>query len=172
MNRFKKMISVIMSLCMLLSLTLASVSAETSWDISMSKKVSTDSLNINSNITKVTLSLPSAEDELVSDVVFVLDSSSCKDEMLDSLVEMLDKLETSLEKSNAKINIGAVTFRGNAKIAYDLTEYKDGESSTIKDAIKTAAESHVLKGSNMPSGLLAAQQMLEKSTTALLHVNT
>ena len=62
--------------------------------------------------SEVTLSLPAAEEELISDVVFVLDESSCSAPVKESVSDMLEKLYGQIENTGATIKIGAVQFRG------------------------------------------------------------
>lgn len=57
------------------------------WDVSKSKIAT--KLDTNTWTSDVTLSLPSAEEKLASDVVFVLDKSSCKKETAASAAQML-----------------------------------------------------------------------------------
>ena len=57
----------------------------------------------------VTLSLPAAEEQLVTDVVFVLDKSTSATVEAKSL-EMLRSLKDQLENTGAKINVGVVIF--------------------------------------------------------------
>ena len=79
------------------------------WDISKSKTAT----NLDANYeSKVTLSLPSAEEQLETDVVFVLDESSCSDQVKVAVVKMLENLYQQIKDTNAAIKIGAVQFRG------------------------------------------------------------
>ena len=141
------------------------------WQVSKSKKASPTALSGDNKTTTVTLSLPSAEEELSSDVVFVMDDSSCINTVIkESMAELLQKLYSSIGSSKAKINVGIVMFRGNALTAYKLTEYKGQEdNSKILDAVKNGAaqlySSTALHGSNIPSGLEAAKEMLQASST-------
>jgi|GEM_PF-1346342 len=140
------------------------------WQVSKSKKASPTELSGSDKTTKVTLSLPSAEEELTSDVVFVLDSSSCGEDVVTvQMPRLLDNLYSSFSQSHAKLNVGVVMFRGNAITAYPLTEY-DGDNSAVSTAVINGLAalntSTALKGSNMPSGLDAAKIMLNASSTA------
>lgn len=125
------------------------------WDVSRSKTAT----NLDENFeSKVTLSLPSAEEELVSDVVFVLDKSTSA-KLEGQALEMLKNLQKQLEGTGAKINVGVVIFNKEAHVSglYDLaTEY-----SAIEDAIKTDVSS----GTNSHAGLLAGIDMLDKDTS-------
>lgn len=139
------------------------------WQVSKSKTASPTELD-NNKITKVTLSIPSAEEELSSDVVFVLDSSSCTVNVMMSLETMMNNLYASIAKSQAKLNIGIIMFRGNAITAYPLTAYT-GDTTPIQSALMQGlydldepsgtGNPNALHGSNMPSGLDAAKKMLD-----------
>lgn len=144
------------------------------WQISKSKKVTSTGIGCGdgkdekypnkSTSATVTLSLPSAEEELATDVVFVMDSSSCAPESLQQVFSMLSDLNSSFSRSNAKINVGVITFAGIALNAYDLTEYH-GDNQSIEDKINDSLAQHVLRGSNIPAGLDAAKIMLDNSST-------
>lgn len=64
----------------------------------------------------MTLSLPAAEEQLVTDVVFVLDKSTSATVEAKSL-EMLRSLKDQLENTGAKINVGVVIFNAVANVA-------------------------------------------------------
>ena len=83
MKKAKKMLAVWLSAALLLTLAPLSALAaqqgsakEQSWDVSRSKTAT----NLDQAYrSQVTLSLPSHEEKLVTDVVFVLDESSCSE---------------------------------------------------------------------------------------------
>ena len=133
------------------------------WDVSKSKIAT--KLDTNTWTSNVTLSLPSAEEELVSDVVFVLDQSDCKDTVLADMRILLEKLNDDLTYTNASVNVGVVFFRGCAVTAYPLSKYT-GVSDPIFEAIAKANSEMKLKGTNLPAGLLEAQKMLSQSSTS------
>ena len=82
--------------------------ADPAWDVSRSKTAT----NLDENYeSKVTLSLPSAEEHLVTDVVFVLDESSCSEPVKAEVAKMLETLYAQVRKTGATIQIGAVQFR-------------------------------------------------------------
>ena len=133
----------------------------TDWEVSKSKTAT----NLDSSYeSKVTLSLPSAQETLESDVVFVLDYSSCKESVARDALKMLENLRKQAEDSDAQINIGAVVYRGNA------SERQFSLQSLTKDSLDKLEEFLNVEpeepGSNMHAGLLAAQAMLEKSPTS------
>jgi len=147
-------------------------SSESKWTVSKSKTASPTELDSDNNTTEVTLSLPSAEKTLTTDIVFVLDFSSCAEETLNELTSMLTDLQTSYSVSHAQMNIGIIGFRGNAISIHDLAPYAgDTTYNTITGELATYVayetnDESALHGSNMPSGLLAAKNMLAGDTDA------
>lgn len=131
---------------------------ETGWDISKSKTAT--NLDEN-NESQITLSLPAAEEELVSDVVFVLDESSCSEAVKGSVADMLNNLYRQIADTDATIKIGAVQFRGEVT-KLPLTELTE----TTKDAVtKFMSKRPEIPGSNMSAGLLAGEKMLDEDNT-------
>ena len=131
------------------------------WDHSKDKTATELDNNFNS---RVTLSLPSAEKELVSDVVFVLDKSSCKEDVTDNALKMLADLGTSVKNTGAKIKVGAVQFAGRAVVSCGLTELTEeaiAEGGVIE---KGLTEPKISDGTNLQAGLLEAQKMLAADT--------
>ena len=112
--------------------------------------------------SKVTLSLPSAEEELVSDVLFVLDRSSCTQETAEEAGKLLSALQESISQSNASIKVGVVNFRDKAQVAYELQPISGSEDiEAIKAAIATEPEG---SGTNVEAGLELAEQILTSDT--------
>ena len=131
------------------------------WDHSKNKTATEFDKDFNS---KVTLSLPSAEKELVSDVVFVLDKSSCKEDVTDNALKMLADLGASVKNTGAKIKVGAVQFAGRAVVSCGLTELTEeaiAEGGVIE---KGLTEPKISDGTNLQAGLLKAQEMLAADT--------
>ena len=124
------------------------------WQTSKSKKA----INLDNNYeSKVTLSLPSAQENLVTDVVFVLDESSCTEQVQKSVNSMLEQLYSHIQNTGAKIKIGAVQFRGSVR-QLNLTELNEETKNSVTEFMSTKPD---VKGSNMNAGLLAAQKMLK-----------
>lgn len=126
------------------------------WDISRSKVAT--ALNENNEST-VTLSLPSAEENLNSDVVFVLDGSSSADTaVVKNSLALLNELKTATENSGAAVNVCVVKFKRRAYKSdwYDL--------SNNYDAIKNAMETRYSGGTNIHAGLLAGKEALDRQT--------
>lgn len=105
----------------------------------------------------VTLSLPSAEEKLDSDVVFVLDGSSSADSgVVDASLSLLRDLKDAAEDSGAAVNVCVVKFKRQA--------YKSDwfDLSTNYDAIKAAMGTKYSGGTNIHAGLLAGKEALEE----------
>lgn len=126
------------------------------WQISKSKTAT----NLDENYqSEVTLSLPAAQEQLESDVVFVLDRSTSADLETKALM-MLSDLNTQIKNTGAKVNVGVVIFNKQANRVLELTELNDNNMSAIEDAIKTDISS----GTNTHAGLLAGKAMLDADT--------
>ena len=167
------------------------VSTEATWDVSRSKIASDLKKNSNGDwTTDVTLSLPSAEEELASDVVFVLDTSDCVGTVMDQVSGLVTQLKAAQESSGAEIKVGVVAFKGSALPMFgeELVSVKKAEETLTKmiDEVKAvplkdgkpdkaaqeqavmkyldADTNFIYKGSNLHSGLLGAQELLKKDT--------
>ena len=151
------------------------------WDVSRSKTA----INLDSNYeSKVTLSLPSAEENLATDVVLVLDASKCTKDMLQATIKLIENLEKQVELG-ANIKVGIVMFKGNAVPFRTLTKADDlkdlcktftgliQENDTDGEATKRAVREYVAKtypkfmnsGTNIPAGLALAKEMLAGDTS-------
>ena len=154
-TKMKGVLSCLLALVLVFSITPSAFAAEEpAWDISRSKAAT--ALNGNNEST-VTLSLPSAEENLNSDVVFVLDGSSSADTAVvkDSL-KLLEELKTATENSGAAVNVCVVKFKRQAFKSdwYDL--------SNNFDAIKNAMKTKYSGGTNIHAGLLAGKEALDQ----------
>ena len=128
------------------------------WDHSKDKTATELDNNFNS---RVTLSLPSAEKELVSDVVFVLDKSSCEEDVTTEALALLADLGASVKDTGASNKVGAVQFAGRAVVSCELTELTEeaiAEGGAIYSGLK---DGKIKSGTNLQAGLLEAQKMLE-----------
>ena len=134
------------------------------WDVSKSKIAT--KLDTNTWTSNVTLSLPSAEEALGRDSVFVLDKSSCKKETAASAAQMLTALQSQVQSNGSKIQVGVVVFGGDARVSYPLEAFPATEAALeeLSTALSTRPDG-LMGGSNMHAGLLAAQEMLRCSTT-------
>ena len=122
-------------------------------DISRSKTAT--KLDKKTWTSDVTLSLPSAEENLASDVVFVLDKSTSTD-LEDQALRMLNKLKEQAKSTEAKVKVGVVIFNKEAHVT-PLTDLAT-DDNTIEKAIKQTISS----GTNTHAGLLAGKQMLDE----------
>ena len=125
------------------------------WNVSRSKTAT--ALDTSTWTSNVTLSLPSAEEALASDVVFVLDKSTST-KLEDQALGMLNKLKEQAKGTEAKVKVGVVIFNKQANET-PLTDLATGYE-TIENAIKQEISS----GTNTHAGLLAGKQMLDKDT--------
>ena len=131
---------------------------EVDWDFSKSKEAT----NLNSKYeSTVTLSLPSAEKELVTDVVFVLDKSTST-EVVQEAKNMLENLKNDVEKTGATVKVGVVIFNKEDHRVLELTELNDANMTTIENAI--ANKEDIKSGTNTHAGLLAGKAMLDEDT--------
>lgn len=124
--------------------------------------------NLDSNYeSQVTLSLPSEQENLTSDVVFVVDASSCSSKAGAQAMDMLSYLAAQVESTDATVNVGVIVFRGNT------TSYNNGtltklDKTTASDLASycTGIDKHSLDaGSNLDAGLIKAKAMLDGDTT-------
>lgn len=157
----KRWISLLLALVMVIGLFPAVLAAETvptdfDWKVSKSK-TATD-LDADGS-TRVTLSLPSAEETLTSDVVFVLDGSSSTDEnVVVEALRLLEELQQAAKDNGATVNVCVVKFKRQAFKSdwYDL--------ATGFDSIKAAMKSTYRGGTNIHAGLLAGKEAMEEHT--------
>ncbi|MEE0389792.1 MAG: SHIRT domain-containing protein, partial [Agathobaculum sp.] len=83
------------------------------WNVSRSKTAT--ALDTSTWTSNVTLSLPSAEEALASDVVFVLDKSTST-KLEDQALGMLNKLKEQAKSTEAKVKVGVVIFNKEANV--------------------------------------------------------
>ena len=123
------------------------------WTISKSKTAT----NLDSNYeSKVTLSLPSAEEKLDSDIVFVVDKSESSEK--ESALSMLDAIRNQIDEGT-KVNVGVVTFNTVA------TQNDFFDLNADYEAIKEKFDAPAISGTNLHAGILAGVDMLNKSST-------
>ena len=103
------------------------------WQISKSKKAT----NLDENFeSQVTLSLPSAEEKLENDIVFVLDKSTSV-QLENEALEMLKELQAQAKENGAKVKVGVVIFNKEAH----KSDFMDLE--TQYDAIEAAIRENI-----------------------------
>ena len=127
------------------------------WATSKSKSATQLDENYESDVT---LSLPAAEEKLVTDVVFVLDESSCSEPVKEQVRSMLGNLYERVEGTDAAIKVGAVQFRGEVT-EFPLTELSDTTKDDLAEFMSSRPETG---GSNLSAGLIAGEAMLDADT--------
>ena len=94
----KRILACLLALVMLIGampvMALAAEPEAENWKVSKSK-TATD-LDADGS-TRVTLSLPSAEENLATDVLLVLDASKCAKDMLLATIDLIDDLYTQVD---------------------------------------------------------------------------
>lgn len=135
------------------------VSSTDTPDINGSMTAFPNELSIDNRNTTVTLSLPSAENEIVFDVVFVIDKSNSTANK--AFGEKAGILLDSLLEKNASVNVSVIKYNGAAvdQLGTGLTPLTESNIQTIKDEMNAAIKSNV-SGSNMHAGLIMADEML------------
>ena len=128
------------------------------WETSKSKTAT----NLDENYeSQVTLSLPAKDEQLVSDVVFVLDKSTSTN-VTDEIKDMLDSLAARIaETDGAAVNVGVVSFNQTASIELPLTRLTADNLEEIKTSMDSLEQ---ISGTNMNAGLLAGKEMLDNDT--------
>ena len=173
----KRILACLLALVMMIGampvMALAAEPEAENWEVSKSKTAT--ALDADGS-TRVTLSLPSAEETLASDVVFVLDTSSCVGEVMGQVSGLVAQLETAQEKNNADIKVGAVIFNGSSYTMFGgkLVDVATAIESLNDLSTKATSEetvwayfgldkdpNYVNKGSNLHAGLRAAQKLLD-----------
>ena len=127
------------------------------WNVSRSKTAT--ALDTSTWTSNVTLSLPSAEEALASDVVFVLDKSTSA-KMEEQALKMLTALKKQTEKTKAKVKVGVVIFNKQANV----TQLTDLATATGYETIEKAIKQEISSGTNTHAGLLAGKQLLDGDT--------
>lgn len=159
----KRILACLLALVMLLGIMpvmamAADAEATPAFDWEVSKSKTATALDADGS-TRVTLSLPSAEETLTSDVVFVLDGSSSADaNVVKESLKLLKELKQAAGDNSATVNVCIVKFKRQAFKSdwFDLaTHFKD---------IKKAMETKYSGGTNIHAGLLAGKEALEEHT--------
>lgn len=178
----KRILACLLALVMLIGampvMALAAEPEAENWEVSKSKTAT--ALDADGS-TRVTLSLPSAEEKLASDVVFVLDTSDCVGEVMNQVSGLVAQLKAAQKKNKADIKVGVVVFKGSALPMFDgeLVSAEEAET-TLNEMIQkvnaaaekeekenvvlrylNADKNFIYKGSNLHSGLLGAQALLK-----------
>ncbi len=113
---------------------------------------------------QVTLQLPSAEAVLSSDIVFVVDNSSCKDDAIKDATATLDRLVAEAGGVD-QVRLGVVSFKGDGHVEKELSTLTTDNVDSFKSAITGGYTGDMKSGTNMHDGLLKAKAMLDADTT-------
>jgi uncharacterized repeat protein (TIGR02543 family) len=136
-----------------------STTTSQTWDHSKSKTATKLTKDSNGDLTSdVTLSLPSKEEQLSSEVCFVLDKSSFSDTQ-EPAMKLLNELKSATSETGAKVQVDIVEFN---RIAHDHGSY---DLATQYDKIESAFKKQNSGGTNMHAGLLMAQEVLGRNTS-------
>lgn len=149
----KKFLSLLLALTLCLCTVSGALAANADEAVDTVSKSKT-ATNLNEQLeTTVTLSFPSEEVSLDSDVVFELDKSTSADVEAAAL-QMLQKLQEQLKGTGAKIKVGVVIFNKEAhNVSNGLLDL-----ATQYEKIKTAIETGIESGTNTHAGLLAGKK--------------
>ena len=133
------------------------------WETSKSKTATNLEKQSDGTYTSdVTLSLPAAEEPLVTDVVFVLDKSTSTT-VVQEAQEMLERLKDAVAETGAKVKVGVVIFNKEDHRVLELTELNDTNMDRINKEIGN--EDRIEGGTNTHAGLLAGKAMLDEDTS-------
>ena len=127
------------------------------WETSKSKTAT----NLDANYeSQVTLSLPAKDEQLVSDVVFVLDKSTSTD-VTNQINSMLEELSAQVEETTASVKVGIVSFNKAATRELELTDLTTGLEQIQQKLLSLTQDD----GTNMHAGILAGKAMLDEDDT-------
>ena len=127
------------------------------WETSKSKTAT----NLDKNYeSQVTLSLPAKDEQLVSDVVFVLDKSTSTD-VTNQINSMLEELSAQVEETRASVKVGIVSFNKAATRELELTDLTTGLEQIQQKLLSLTQDD----GTNMHAGILAGKAMLDEDDT-------
>lgn len=121
-------------------------------NVAVTKTASPTTLDENYE-TEITVTFPSEEVQVVTDVVFVVDDSDAHQARIDEYLSMLQELSNRVSESGACVRVGAVMYRGNGtEKQFPLTVLDDDVADQLREFSSTRPSE---KGSNMHAGLLA-----------------
>ena len=150
----KKLVALILTLMLVLSFATVSFAASTKGTAvaGTSKSKTATALNPSTWTSDVTLSLPSAEEKLETDVVFVLDGSSSADtDVVRASLSLLNALKTAAGDSGAAVNVCVVKFKRRAfKSAwFDLaTNFEAIKAALVQNSLNYQASLYSPRISN------------------------
>ena len=128
------------------------------WEVSKSKEAT----NLDKNYeTKVTLSLPATQQQVETDVVFVLDKSKSA-ELKAQVIGLLENLNETIKDTQAVVNVGVVTFNKRANRTLELTTLNDQNLGAMRNAVNASLQEG---GTNLHAGVLEGKKMLDEDQT-------
>ena len=157
----RKVAAIVLSilLCMTVGIQVFAEGSDTPvWQTSKSKSAKATDME---DVYEVTLSLPAAEENLASDIVFVMDKSSCNEATAELFKSLLDELLESKEETGDSIKIAVVSFKGVAHYNFELAELTSENADDVLEAVKVKPDS---SGSNIEAGLAKAKEILAGDT--------
>ncbi len=167
----KRLLSVILALCMIITMTPAAAFATGGGDASTGSEVAENvqldktATDLENDQTEVTLTVGATQTTTAADVVFVLDKSTSINVKNEALA-MLDELKDYTTDNNLQVNVGVVTFNrvaNNEGYNLDLTELNDDSYQEIAGIFAKDLSG----GTNIEAGIRAGMAMLEKNTDVL-----
>ena len=157
MQKWVAAVAAALMLCAMPAIALAAPAE----DWAVSKSITATNLNKKFDST-IEITMPSTQEELVSDIVFVLDKSTST-VVEEQALAMLRDLRAHVADTDAAVKVGVVIFNKQANVSgwFNLeTQY-----SNIEAAIKTKIRS----GTNTHAGVLAGKKMLDEDTAVDAH---
>lgn len=133
--------------------------AETKWE-EINKNKTADGLDENDK-SNVTLTVGGDSANKGSDIVFVIDKSSCHAFAQDKLVHMFNSLVEAQGKSGATIKVAVVIFNFTEHVEIPLTVLTSDNAAELSEIVKNSGYSG---GTNMESGLRKAKEILDADT--------
>lgn len=135
-------------------------STSETWDPISTSKTATP---LQDNFSDITLTVGRASTSY--DIVFVMDNTTCKDDVTEAMMSMLNELYQRIQQVNtdAQVKVGGVKFKGSANTAdFPLTPLSSLEEDSWTDYIRNQPATG--SGTNMHAGLVSAYNMLTADT--------
>ncbi|MCQ2049516.1 MAG: VWA domain-containing protein [Candidatus Saccharibacteria bacterium] len=120
-------------------------------------------------VSNVTLSLPELDSSNKYDLVYVLDMSEVEAKTVDKYVELIQKLKERITGEDIEVKIAFTMFKG-VSVGTDWIDLQNttyDEVLNILSDLMAELKSLSKGGTNMPSGLLHAKEILESDMNVL-----
>lgn len=115
--------------------------------------------------TEITLSVPNEVENIKRDIVLILDASDCADFTQSSLAKLINDLKAEIKNTNVQIKVGVILFKGNAvSLGWKDINSFNTNSLQMQAALAVFTSGLKMTGTNIDSGLLAAQTLLASDT--------